>query len=73
MRPLVEHMRLQVRFNPKTRSVELRHSKSTEDSGALTKGEEFVSAFMCGFEIRDAIALLRLEDLRVGEHAADRR
>ncbi|CAE7455902.1 PNO1 [Symbiodinium sp. KB8] len=66
MRPLVEHMRLQVRFNPKTRCVEMRNGKSTEDSGALTKAEEFVSAFMCGFEVRDAIALLRLEDLRVG-------
>ncbi|KAA0170663.1 hypothetical protein FNF27_06551 [Cafeteria roenbergensis] len=65
MRPLVEHMRLQVRFNPKTRCVEMRNGKSTEDSGALTKAEEFVSAFMCGFEVRDAIALLRLEDLRV--------
>lgn len=65
MRPLVEHMKLAVRVNPKKRCVEMRKSASTTDPGALAKGVEFVSAFMCGFEVRDAIALLRLDNLRV--------
>jgi hypothetical protein len=92
MRPVVEHMKLQVReclphnnnnnnnnsdivchdvcmqirFNPKARCVELRNSAYTTEAGALAKAEEFIHAFMCGFEVRDAVALLRLEDLRVG-------
>ena len=63
--PLVEHLQLQVRMNIKTRSVELRTSKHTIDSGALQKGEDFVKAFSLGFDIDDAIALLRLDDLYI--------
>jgi RNA-binding protein PNO1 len=63
MSPLVEHMKLQVRFNPKNRSVELKTSEFTSDAGALQKGTDFVQAFVMGFELQDAIALLRLDDL----------
>jgi RNA-binding protein PNO1 len=55
----------QVRFNTKTRSVEMRTSPHTIDTGALQKGADFVSAFMMGFEVQDAVALLRLDDLYV--------
>lgn len=61
--PLVEHLQLQVRMNTKTRSVELRTSKHTTDTGALQKGEDFVHAFALGFDTDDAIAMLRLDDL----------
>lgn len=61
--PLVEHLKLQVRMNIKTRGVELRTSKYTTDNGALQKGEDFVKAFSLGFDVDDAIALLRLEEL----------
>ncbi|BFZ55692.1 pre-rRNA-processing protein pno1 [Savitreella phatthalungensis] len=61
--PLVEHLLLQVRMNIKSRAVELRTSKETRDSGALQKGADFVRAFALGFDIDDAIALLRLDDL----------
>jgi len=63
--PLVEFLKLQVRFNTKTRSVEMKTSSHTIDSGGLQKGADFVSAFMLGFEVQDAVALLRLEDLFV--------
>ncbi|MCJ1377400.1 pre-rRNA-processing protein pno1 [Xylographa soralifera] len=63
--PLVEHLKLQVRMNIKSRAVELRTSKHTIDSGALQKGEDFVKAFSLGFETDDAIALLRLDDLYI--------
>jgi RNA-binding protein PNO1 len=53
----------QVRFNTKTRSVEMKTSKHTIDTGALQKGADFVSAFTLGFEVQDAVALLRLDDL----------
>ncbi|KAJ2986051.1 hypothetical protein NUW58_g5216 [Xylaria curta] len=53
--PLVEHLKLAV-------SVELRNSK-TSSPGALQKGEDFIRAFCLGFDVQDAIALLRLDDL----------
>ena len=63
--PLVEHLRLQVRMNIKSRAVELRTSKHTTDAGALQKGEDFIKAFTLGFDVDDAIALLRLDDLYI--------
>ena len=63
--PLVEHLKLQVRMNVKARAVEMRTSKFTTDSGALQKGEDFVKAFSLGFDVDDAIALLRLDDLYI--------
>ena len=63
--PLVEHLKLQVRMNTKSRAVELRTSRFTTDSGALQKGEDFIRAFTLGFDVDDAIALLRLDDLYI--------
>ncbi|KAI1266757.1 eukaryotic type KH-domain (KH-domain type I) [Xylariaceae sp. FL1019] len=60
--PLVEHLKLQVRMNIKNKAVELRNSK-TSSPGALQKGEDFVRAFCLGFDVQDAVALLRLDDL----------
>ncbi|EIE76181.1 hypothetical protein RO3G_00885 [Rhizopus delemar RA 99-880] len=61
--PLVEHMKLQVRMNVKSKTVELRTSNTTDDDGALQKGADFVRAFALGFEVEDAMALLRLDDV----------
>lgn len=63
--PLVEHLKLQVRMNLKTKTVELRTNKSTEDESALQKGADFIKAFTLGFDVEDAIALLRLDDLYI--------
>lgn len=63
--PLVEHLKLQVRMNIKNKAVELRTSKHTTDTGSLQKGEDFVKAFSLGFDVDDAIALLRLDDLYI--------
>eukprot|EP00808_Paulinella_micropora_P001498 g56596.t1 len=64
-RPIVEHMKLQIRYNPKFHAVELKTSEHTASASALQKSADFVRAFLLGFEIRDAIALLRLDDLFV--------
>jgi hypothetical protein len=66
VKPIVEHMKLMIRMNTKTRAVELKTSPHTADIGALQKGEDFVRAFMLGFDLADAIALLRLDDLYIG-------
>ena len=63
--PIVENMKLQIRFNMKARQVEIRISPETPDISNLQKGADFVKAFLCGFEVDDALALLRLEDLFV--------
>lgn len=63
--PIVEYLKLQIRFNTKSRSVELKSSELTLDPGAVQKGQDFVEAFMMGFELQDAVALLRLDDLYV--------
>ncbi|KAJ7219549.1 hypothetical protein GGX14DRAFT_592713 [Mycena pura] len=61
--PLTEILGLQVRMNVQRRCVEARTSKATKDIGALQKGADFVKAFSLGFDVNDAIALLRLDDL----------
>jgi RNA-binding protein PNO1 len=73
--PLVEHLKLQVRMNIKSRAVELRTSRHTTSrngsgmiasgSDALQKGEDFLRAFTLGFDVDDAVALLRLDDLYI--------
>jgi len=64
-KPVVEQMKLQIRMNTTTRKVELKTSPYTEDISALQKGADFVQAFLLGFEVDDALAILRLDDLYV--------
>ncbi|KAK3399866.1 hypothetical protein B0T20DRAFT_171380 [Sordaria brevicollis] len=63
--PLVEHCKLQVRMNIKEKRVELRSSRHTLTPESLQMGADFVSAFAMGFDIDDAIALLRLDSLYI--------
>lgn len=43
--------------------VDHQASNKTTESGALQRGEDFVRAFVLGFEVDDALALLRLDEL----------
>ncbi|XP_072246722.1 RNA-binding protein PNO1 [Leuresthes tenuis] len=61
--PIVENLHLQVRFNLKTRTVEIKTCKETQDIGSLTKAADFVKAFVLGFQVEDALALIRLDEL----------
>jgi RNA-binding protein PNO1 len=63
--PLVEHLKLQVRMNTKSKSVEMRTSRFTTSPSALQTGADFIKAFTLGFDVDDAIALLRLDDLYI--------
>lgn len=65
VKPITEHLRLLVRYNPRARAVELKPSAFTTDAGALQRAEDFVRAFVLGFDPADALALLRLDELYV--------
>lgn len=61
--PIVENLQLQVRFNLKTRNVEIKTCKETQDIASLTKAADFIKAFILGFQVEDALALIRLDEL----------
>merc|ERR1712059_149462 len=54
---IVEHLKLQVRFNLKSRQVEVRTCKDTVDDTNLQKAADFVRAFVFGFEVQDVKTL----------------
>eukprot|EP00049_Salpingoeca_infusionum_P018529 m.357648 g.357648 ORF g.357648 m.357648 type:complete len:225 (+) comp17891_c0_seq1:156-830(+) len=61
--PIVEQLKLQMRMNVVRRRVEIRTCEETESESALQKAADFVKAYMLGFDVQDAIALLRLDEL----------
>ncbi|KAL1501499.1 hypothetical protein ABEB36_006809 [Hypothenemus hampei] len=63
--PIAEYLQLQVRFNLATRNVEIKMCEQTPDIANLQKAADFVKAFVYGFDVEDALALLRLDDLFV--------
>ncbi|MCL7040295.1 hypothetical protein MKW94_007291 [Papaver nudicaule] len=63
--PIYEQMKIDIRMNLKARKVELKTRKDTPDVSNLQKCADFVHAFMLGFEVIDAIALLRMDELYV--------
>ncbi|ODV58020.1 Pno1p [Ascoidea rubescens DSM 1968] len=63
--PVVNNLKLQIRMNLKSKAVEVRTCKLTTDLSALQKASEFIKAFTLGFDIDDAVALLRLDDLYI--------
>jgi RNA-binding protein PNO1 len=50
-------------MNIKNKAIELRTSRFTSDPGALQKGEDFARALTYGFDVDDAICLIRLDGL----------
>jgi len=65
LEPLVKHLKLQVRMNTRRKCVELRTSEHTKEIAHLQKGADFVKTFMMGFDIKDGVAMLRLDDIFV--------
>lgn len=63
--PIFEQMKIDIRMNLKARRVELKTRADTPDISNLQKCADFVHAFMLGFDVIDAIALLRLDELYI--------
>ncbi|XP_057423259.1 uncharacterized protein LOC130717149 [Lotus japonicus] len=63
--PVYEQMKIDIRMNLKARKVELKTRRDTPDISNLQKCADFVHAFMLGFDVIDAIALLRLDELYI--------
>ncbi|KAJ0045315.1 hypothetical protein Pint_06580 [Pistacia integerrima] len=63
--PVYEQMKIDIRMNLKARRVELKTRPDTPDISNLQKCADFVHAFMLGFDVIDAIALLRIDELYV--------
>ncbi|KAH0664600.1 hypothetical protein KY284_029531 [Solanum tuberosum] len=63
--PIFEQMKIDIRMNLKKRRVELKTRTDTPDISNLQKCADFVHAFMLGFDVCDAVALLRLDELYV--------
>ena len=82
--PVVDYLKLQIRFNLKTRNIELKVRRNlnkwpklliikakfvkktcaeTGEISSLQKAADFIRAFCLGFEVEDALALVRLDDL----------
>jgi len=60
---IVKRLYLQVRFNVKNNHVEMRKCAQTKEEAALHKASDFIKAFALGFEVDDAMALLRIDEL----------
>lgn len=63
--PIYDHMKIDVRMNLKARKVELKTRPDTPDISHLQKCADFVHAFMLGFDVSDAVAFLRLDELYI--------
>ncbi len=48
-------------MNVKSKAVEIRSSRHTTETGAIQKAEDFLKAFTLGFDVEDAVAILRLD------------
>ena len=62
---VADKLKLMIRMNLKQRVVELKPSEICEDLMNLNRAQDFLKAFMLGFDMNDAIALLRMDDLYI--------
>eukprot|EP00388_Colpodella_angusta_P020694 GDKJ01051996.1.p1 GENE.GDKJ01051996.1~~GDKJ01051996.1.p1 ORF type:complete len:266 (-),score=74.26 GDKJ01051996.1:130-927(-) len=61
--PIVENLKLQIRMNQKRKCIEVMTTVETTIPNALQKAYDYIGAFLMGFDLRDAMSLLRMDDL----------
>lgn len=66
--PIAKHMKLNIRYNIKKKRIELLSTKFTTNSSAMQKSVNFCKAICLGFEIKDAVAILRLDDIYIDRY-----
>ncbi len=60
---VVDKLKLLIRMNVKRKCIEIKPSEATEDTLNLQRAADFLKAYILGFDLNDAIALLRMDDL----------
>lgn len=63
--PVTQTLKLDMRMNIKTRKVEIKTTADQMNTDVLQKAADFVHAFILGFDVQDAVALLRMDELYV--------
>jgi RNA-binding protein PNO1 len=63
VKTIVERLKLQIRMNTGKKCVEIRTCPETADKMNIQRAADFMKAFLLGFNLNDAIAMLRLDDL----------
>jgi RNA-binding protein PNO1 len=63
VKTIVDRLKLQIRMNTKKKCVEVRSCAETDNKLNIQRACDFIKAFMLGFNLNDAIAMLRLDDL----------
>ncbi|ELA42916.1 uncharacterized protein VICG_00231 [Vittaforma corneae ATCC 50505] len=61
--PIVQLGKLQIRFNPKTKHVEIRTCPSTADLCYLERSMTYIQAVLDGFKPEDAVAIMKFKDV----------
>ncbi|KAH0788545.1 RNA-binding protein PNO1 [Histomonas meleagridis] len=67
VQPIVQQLKLNVCYNTHINCIELKTSYQTTNPNAMTKAVDFIKAFLNGFEVNDALALVRLDDIYMDE------
>ena len=67
VQPIVQQLKLNIRYNTSTNCVELKTSNETTNPNAMSKATDFIQAFVNGFEVNDALSLIRLDDIFMDE------
>jgi RNA-binding protein PNO1 len=63
--PVVKECKLQIRMNLAAQAVDLRTCELTEEDDVIQRAEEFLRAVMLGFEVEDALSILRSDSVYV--------
>lgn len=61
--PIVQIGKLQIRFNPRTKHIELRTCSLTTDLCYLERSMTYIQAILEGFKPEDAISIMKYKDI----------